>query len=334
MDTALVRRKLVVPFSLAALAIVCAEWWIVHSLFFQRNPDAIAIGATFDLVAVIPALYYFLVLRPKRSSLLYMIPCFALCALAARWIIPAANQEYLHSLKRLSPALEVFVLAAIGMRLRSFVQEYRIARAKSIFFTDALFAGFQKSLSDRIMFSVAFVEFFLIYFSVGGWFMKPPATQADQQQFTYHKKNGYLGILGILMFVLLMETFALHLIVMRWSVVVAWILTVLSLYGALWLIGDYHAIRVHPIIATPELLYLRIGLRWRTDIHRDNIASVEAGPPKNPKSSDYLRASILWPRATLILKSPVIVQGLFGRKRTVSRLGLSIDDLDSFSRIA
>lgn len=329
----MVRRNFVVPFSLAVLAIVSAEWWIVHSLYFQRNPDAIAIGATFDLVVVIPALYYFLVLRPKRSSLLFMIPCFALCAVVARWIIPAANQEYLHSLKRLSPALEVFVIAAIAMRLRSFIREYRIARAGALYFTDALFAGFQKSLSDRIIFSIAFVEFFLIYFSIGGWFMKPPHVAEGQQHFTYHKKSGYLGILGILLFVLLMETFALHMIVMRWSVSIAWILTVLSLYGAFWLIGDYHAIRVHPVIATPDMLYLRIGLRWRADIQRNNIAAIDTGAPKNPKSRDYLRASILWPRATLVLKSPVELHGLFGRKRIVSRLGLSIDDVDSFSHL-
>lgn len=326
MNAFLSRRGFAILFAAAAFSIVCAEWWIVHSLLFQRDGDVVAVGITLDLVVVIPALYYFMVLRPGKSSPLYLVPCFAACVALAARLIPAAEHQTLLSLKRLSPMLEVLVLAALASRFREFCRSYCAAKSSAVYFTDALFSGFQKALSDRAVFIIAFVEFFLIYFSFAGWFLKPPAANAGQRQFTYHKKSGYVSIMGILLFVLIVETFALHMIVMRWSVLIAWILTVLSLYSALWLVGDYHAIRVHPIIITPERLYLRTGLRWRADIPMENVEGVEIGSAKNPKAPDYLRASILWPRATLILKTPVEIHGLFGRKKKASRIGLSVDD--------
>ena len=326
MGAFLSRRGFAISFVAAAFSIVCAEWWIVHSLFFQRDGDVVAVGITLDLVVVIPALYYFMVLRPRKSSPLYLVPCFAACIAVAAKLIPAAEHQTLLSLKRLSPMLEVFVLAALAARFREFYRSYREAKRSAVYFTDALFSGFQKALSDRAVFIIAFVEFFLIYFSFAGWFLKPPAVQEDQRHFTYHRKSGYVSILGILMFVLIVETFALHMIVMRWSVFAAWILTVVSLYSALWLVGDYHAIRVHPIIVSPERLYLRTGLRWRADIPLENVEGVEIGSARNPKAADYLRASILWPRATLLLKDPIEIHGLFGRKKTAKRIGLSVDD--------
>lgn len=329
MNTVVARRGYILPFSLLALAILSAEWWIVHSLSFQRNPDLVSIGMTLDLVVVIPSLYYFLVLRPKKSSPLILIPVVAICMMAAGKLIPAGHQEYLVSLKRLTPVLELVVIGALAVRLRQFVSAYREAKASSVYFTDALFSGFQKALSDRIIFNVIFVEFFLVYFSFAGWFLKPPAVKQDQRQFTYHRKSGYAAILAMLMLILAVETVALHLIVLHWSVVAAWTLTVLSIYGALWLIGDYHAIRVHPIIVAPGTLHLRTGLRWRADIPLENIEEVRAGSPDHPKSSEYLRASILWPRSSIILKSPVEIHGLFGRRKTARRIGVSVDDPDA-----
>jgi hypothetical protein len=115
----------------------------------------------------------------------------------------------------------------------------------------------------------------------------------------------------------------------HWSLIAAWTLTVLSLYGALWLIGDFHSIRVHPIIVAPGMLYLRTGLRWRANIALEKIEDVHAGSPENPKAGDYVRASILWPRASIVLNEPVELHGLFGRKRIARRIGVSVDDPES-----
>lgn len=284
---------------------------------------------TLDLVIVIPGLFYFLVVRPKGNSPALVIPVVALCMLVAGRLIPAGYQESLVSIKRLSPILELVIIGVLAVRLRRFAAAYREAKASSVYFTDALFSGFQKALSDRIIFNIIFVEFFLVYFSFAGWFLKPPAQRPEQSQFSYHRKSGYTAILAMLLLILTVETVALHMIVTHWSVIAAWILTVLSIYGALWLIGDYHAVRVHPFIVAPGMLYLRTGLRWRVNIPLEAVKDVRAGSPENPKAGDYLRASILWPRASIILKTPVEVHGLFGRRKIVRRIGVSVDDPES-----
>ena len=55
----------------------------------------------------------------------------------------------------------------------------------------------------------------------------------------------------------------------------AWIVTVLDLYGVLWLVGDYHALRLRPTRIDDDTLVLSYGLRWRASIPLDAIGSVE-----------------------------------------------------------
>lgn len=329
MDSIALRRGYLFPFLLIGVGILSAAWWIFHSLLYQQNPDLIATAITFDLVATIPVLYYFLVLRPRQSSLLLLVPCIIICMAIANRLVPPGNQAYLKSLERLSVVLEFIVLVALVLRIRKFSRRYREAKAGSVHFTDALFSTLRETLSDRVIYEVVFLEFFLLYFAFAGWFLKPVAVSPGRQHFTYHRKSGYVGILTGMMMVLVAETVALHVIVQHWSAAAAWVLTILSIYGALWLIGDYHMIRTHPIVLTDETLYLRIGMRWRANIPVQNVSGILLGTPRNSKSPDYLRASVLWPGATLVLKNPVEVEGLFGRRKTVTRIGLSLDDPES-----
>jgi hypothetical protein len=131
-------------------------------------------------------------------------------------------------------------------------------------------------------------------------------------------------------FLMIVETVGLHFIVMHWSAVAAFIITALSVYGLIWLIGDFHAIRLHPVILTYDNLFLRTGIRWSATIPISEIAEVEIGNRKPKKSKTYLRASILYPRVILHLTHPVPVKGLFGMLRHPSQIGLSIDDPELF----
>src|SRR5205814_1279247 len=70
------------------------------------------------------------------------------------------------------------------------------------------------------------------------------------------------------------ESIGMHLLVQIWSVKAAWIVTALDVYGALWLIGDYHALRLRPTYAKDGILHLRYGLRWNVEIPFDQIEAV------------------------------------------------------------
>jgi hypothetical protein len=127
-----------------------------------------------------------------------------------------------------------------------------------------------------------------------------------------------------------LETFGVHLVVERWSSVAAWALTILNLYSLAWLIADYHAAWLHPIIFTGERLHIR-GQCWQIDIAWGDMARVEKGRPSIKQKRDYINASMYGePQFVLLLRQPVTAYGLFGMEKQVRRIGLTVDNAALF----
>src|SRR5262245_27685565 len=331
MNQAVARRTHAISFAIVSSMVLLAEWIVVRSIAFREQPELIAIAVTFDIVTVIPLLFYFLVLRPKQHSPLFAIPCFVICNLIASRFLPSTQQAYLQSLEiYLIPVLELALLVFVFSRLPLLRKAYRAERPKTIYFTDAFLSSLQSVLGRNPLLAIVAVETLLVVFSFGGWFLRWKDT--GEPTFTYYKKGGYTAILGILLFVGVTETVALHLILSRWSLMVAWILTGLSLYWILWIVGDFHAIRLHPLVLRDGILHLRTGLRWRADIPVSRITDVQIGGPKSSKAKSYLRASVLWPRAVIQLNEPMTVEGLFGLRKTAMEIGVSVDEPELFRR--
>jgi hypothetical protein len=172
-------------------------------------------------------------------------------------------------------------------------------------------------------------ELLILYLAFTGW-SKRFRNNHPVIYFTYHKKSAYAAILGTMAFLLVVETIGLHLLLMQWNIHIANIISALSLYGLLWLIGDYHAIRLHPVILTNEEILLRTGVRWKGTIPLDQISQIEIGNPRPEKNKNYLRASVLWPRLIIHLRNPIRVRGMFGLTRHPTQIGLSIDEPELF----
>lgn len=61
--------------------------------------------------------------------------------------------------------------------------------------------------------------------------------------FPAHRRRAYPAILGALVLATLVETAGLHLLLGLWTPVAAWVATGPSVYGILWMLGDFHALR-------------------------------------------------------------------------------------------
>jgi hypothetical protein len=317
------------------LAIILAlflsvEYWIVQSIFFHRNPDLISIGVAIDLTLGIPALFYFILVRPRKYSLLILFPVFGLSLLIATMMIPSRHQDFLSYEKKIIPLFEIVVIAYVFTRIRKVRQRYTEIKAREYFFLDAVRQAVSDVFNDNKAINILLTELLLMYLAVFGWFKKFQGTSVDVPAFSYHRKSSYPTILVVMIALLCIETAALHIMVLHWSRIAAIILTGLSIYSLLWLIGDFHAIRLQPVLVTQDNIELRIGIRWKATILISSVASVDAGsgPPRNTKG--YVRASVLGARVVLSLNQPVTVKGLFGMQRIVSKIGLSVDDVDGF----
>lgn len=258
----------------------------------------------------------------------FIYPVIVVALSIAGFVLPSAPHTYFDWVKKLIPALvELIILGFVLSKIRTIVQNFHKAQQNEIYVADALAVSFKQALGDLPGLGVVLTEFSLLYFAFAGWFKKFSSSDPGHLPFSYHRRSGYAAIAGVLLLVLITETAALHLLLQRWSLFAAWIFTGLSIYGAFWLLGDYHAMRLHPIVLTREFLYLRMGLRWRATVPLAEIINIQNFNPREKRTADYLRLTVFGdPRFVIRCKQPVTVQGLFGIKRKVHRIGLAVDD--------
>lgn len=119
----------------------------------------------------------------------------------------------------------------------------------------------------------------------------------------------------------------MHLLLARWSETAAWGLTLLTLYGALWLVADYRASLLRPVLLTSEVLWVRTGLRWSVQVPRAQIARVQRTRP--PEAEPVLQAVLFGsPTLWVQLREPAVAHGLYGLTRTVRWVALAVDAPD------
>lgn len=129
----------------------------------------------------------------------------------------------------------------------------------------------------------------------------------------------------------------MHLLIALWSPVAAWLLTALSLYTVLWLIGDYRAVRLRPTLLHDGALEVRVGMRWNRRLPPAGVHAVRPAPasPLPGSTPGYLNASVVGsPNLLLELTGPLEARGPYGWRKEVTLLGLTVDDADAFLQVA
>jgi hypothetical protein len=131
------------------------------------------------------------------------------------------------------------------------------------------------------------------------------------------------------MLVVFAELFGMHLLISLWSSVVAWIVTGLSIYAVLWLVGDAHAIRLRPIRLTETMLLLRVGLRSTIDVPLESIDKFGAvsGGALSRRTPGYLKAVLLGaPNFRVELNTPVDALGPYGLTMEAKTIDVQVDE--------
>ena len=125
-----------------------------------------------------------------------------------------------------------------------------------------------------------------------------------------------------------MEAALVHLLIARWSVTAAWVLTVLSVYGAVWLVAVARSFSLRPVLLTDEELIVRAGLLWTVRVPRNQVTIECPGDPCD------LRVPMLAdPNVILRLAEPTVARGLYGMTRKVATMAIGFDDPAAFTRL-
>jgi hypothetical protein len=278
----------------------------------------VAIAAAFDLAVVVPALYFWLVVRSGIQPLATMIPLCLLALFRATWVMPGLSMAR----PLLAGGVEIAVVALIVTRTR---RSLRSTRGGDVLERmEAVILAFVRLPQ---MAAIAAGEMAVLYYAFAAWRRKPEVPPG-MEAYSTHERAGTAVLFGSLAGISVVEIPLLHLLVMRWSVKAAWVLTVLSVYGAIWLVGMARAFVLRPVLVGNGELVIRSGLLWTLRVPLDRIASIHRGGG----ASDLRLCPGGDPNMAMEFSEPMIAAGMFGIRRPVTRVALSVDDPAAFQR--
>jgi hypothetical protein len=310
--------------ALAAL-IVGSEYAVVHRADFGQHP-ALPPAVAFDLLVVLPGLFYLCVVRRYQLPLRTVAVAFGGGLALSHWLLPAAGLPLLAWAGRLAAVGEVATLAYTAVRVRRIWRGYQVARRQSADFMDNLTAAMQPvlgRLTEALTSEVAVVRYALL----GAW--APLEVGPAETPFTTYQKSGFPALIATFAGLSVVEMAAAHLVVGHWWPVAAWWLTGLSAYSVLWLLAHGQAVRRRPVVLTATALVVRVGLLWRVAIPKASIVAIEKladVPAATPGQLNAARLLLTPPNLLLTLATPQLVRGPYGLHRTVHRLAIYVDE--------
>ncbi|MEL6654814.1 MAG: hypothetical protein AAFP77_11305 [Bacteroidota bacterium] len=318
------RYPFVIPLATALLAVLS-----VHSTFFHQEPQLFALAICGDLLITSPLLYYLLIRRTAIPKIT-VLSVFILGLILASFLLPA-EQQWLPKLIRTYslPVVETGLVAWVlyhVFRVRSTFKEQEhtdFYRALRVATQSAFPSAMAKFLSGEIA---------AVYYSLFCWRERILTTG----EFSYHKKSGTGLIIGTLIGVILVETFAVHLLLERWNVLVASIASALSLYGILQLIAIARSAAQRPIRldAQTQTLHLVYGFFAAAEISLNSIERIDCTSRTVAEEEGHVSLSPLGSFGShniiIHLKTHAHLERLYAAPKSFTSIALWVDERDGF----
>jgi len=163
------------------------------------------------------------------------------------------------------------------------------------------------------------------------WRLSPDAPGSGGHAFMH--RRGYGVVLTVLIGLSFVEMSIVHLLLRPVSVLASNVILAFSAYAIVWLLGDFHALRLRPVLVVGGSLCVRVGLRSEAVIPLDDVERVESLPASGEPRSDYVRCTVFGPPEVLVrLRKKARVEPMFGPAREVSCIGLAVEDTAHFVR--
>lgn len=275
-------------------------------------------GAALDVAITVSALYLLLIVRAGLAPAITVAPLFLLGLLRATWLAPGFGVAR----PLISAAAEIAIGTLLVVRVR---RGLRVANGGDLL--ECIESAAREVVPSRRLAAVLAGELSIFWYAFASC-RRAPDVPRGARAFTLHRQSGVATLFGFLAGISLMEAALVHLLVARWSVTAAWVLTCLSVYGALWLAAVARSFVLRPVLVTTDEIVLRAGLLWTVRIPFSSITT------ERPGASCDLRVPILAdPNVVLRLAEPAIARGLYGITRNVTRVAIALDDPSAFIRL-
>lgn len=315
--TAIPVRRVPVFWWLGA-AMLAAEGAIVHTTAFLQHGALLAYAVFADLALVLPLLYWLLVLRPARKTLLNAAPVFAV-GVALAGALLAARSETKGILLVAGGLSEVATVWLLVQRLTVASRQLKGTASDDLLMR-------LETLSDPLM-RVLGVELAAFYYAFVGPRVRRPLAE---NEFSYSEKSGLGGLLFGLGFVTVVEGLVVHYLLRQWTPKAAWLFTALHGYTLIWLSAAYQAARLRPIALFLDRVLLRTSLLWTAELPLTSLESA-VRIKQRPEDKKVLRAYFGDdPNVLLTFTEPQEVRGPLRMRKQVSQIALYVDTPDRF----
>jgi hypothetical protein len=312
-----------------AAAVLTTSWAIAASSVFLTSPRVLSTAVALDVLLIIPVAYWALVVRRRLGHARTLIPIVALCILAASAIVPARHAGVLAWARYLITPVEVGLLAYIVYKVRAMLASGCASRAGDP--VEAASAALQDALGSLFAARLIASEFAVSYYALASWGRRP------------HVPEGASGfaparaatVIAVLVPIVALETMGMHMLISRWSVLAAWILTALSAYTMLWVFADYRAMAMRPTLVTRDEIVIRVGLRCslRAPLTLVEHAQSTSWRDRGRSLPGHLNmASPDSPNILVAFREPITAQRIFGVTTTIKSVGLRVQDADGMLR--
>lgn len=302
-----------------ALAYGCAIAVMVASINSSEVP-VIATAVVFDLVIVFPLAAYLFVVRPMKWPVASALPFVVLGMVVASVIVPTQHQSTLSMLKNLAAPVEIGLVAWLIWRVKKAAST---AKGSAIHDPMERIGSFARALvgSNRAA-EILKTEVAVFHYALS---LRPGSHAPESHTpVAYHERSGHLGMVMAAMTILSLEGIFVHVMVAKWSVLIAWLLSLGTLYVGVWLVADYRAAVRRPILVGAGAIVFRAGLRWHIEVKREDIALVSRTRPEEPAkiiNMTFLSEPSLW----ITFKEPIVAHGAYGTRKSVSIVGIEPD---------
>lgn len=312
-----------VPLSLLGVLIL-----LMKSSVFVGN-DTLSLAITADLLITIP-LIYFLLIRKTEIPKTTIVPLMIIGLLIGSYFLPKEDQVYLDLFKTwFLPVIELSILVYVIINVRKVTNKYKRLNGSTSDFYTALRSTCLELLPKKLAVPFA-TEVAVIYYGFINWRRRV----LKKGEFSYHKKSGTPALLGIFIFLIGIETFALHLVLEKWNVYVAWVFSGLSIYTAIQILGFAKSLSKRPISLDCSDLILRYGIMNEARIPYGDIESVHLSRKALEKNDLTTTLSPLGGfeshNVVIRLKREYTLMGFYGIKKNFKVIGLHIDEPKSF----
>jgi len=313
-----------------AFTIFIGGAFMLHFVPTQAK-DKIADGLLADCLVTFPAAYYFIIVRRLKTKPRSMVSVVSLCCIGAYLLLPQHQRGYILQLRKLTSVVELLFIIYCATKFNKIRAAYK---SEQLLFADPVFnlrTAMAAVLGNTLPVKVLAAEVAMLRYGLFCW-KKEKSPINKGLTFSTHQESGYLAVWCIILVAVTVETVAVHLMLLKLSHIAANIVTLLTLYGIIFLIADLSAILKRKVLVNGDQVILRTGLRWRVMTNAGNISSVQKITSDNYPDTTCFKGGAIKSNCNLLItfKQPVTVEKLYGAGKDFSSVWMGMDNADGF----